>query len=790
MSTGARDGEEEDADRTRVNPPGWPTGAPPPRADDPDQTVVSGLPLRQSTQPAQAHAAPAPLLPRPPLRKPALALPPGFRLHEYRIDSVLGQGGFGITYLATDVNLNSRVAIKEYLPEDIAFRRNGQTVSAHSSQHLDRYRQGLDSFLVEARTLATFRHPNIVRVARFFEAHQTAYMVLEYERGAPLKDWWPRRGDKTEKGLCQLIEPLLDGLAVVHGAGFLHRDIKPDNIQVRRADLSLVLLDFGSARQALGAAAEQAEVAVTPGYAPPEQYQDGPQGPWTDIYALGATLYWMISGHKPPDALDRLQAGRQDPLRPLAELKPAGYGAAFLAAVDWALRLAPGERPPDIAAWRTRLFAGQAAHLGLQDALRAAELQQVPRQLGRRLLAGLRRALAPADWPLGVKLGLTVVLTALLPMSITGWYNLQQGLHSLAEAELSNLQLLSRSTAGRLSQLIGDSQKLARTLSVDPGFVEFLARPPGPAAAAQMHAKMRELVATNADIHLMMLMDAGGTAVVSSDPEVMGRNFAFREYFKTAMRGQPHMTGIVVGAVAGAAGMFYANPVFDAERGAVIGAVVLRIRASSFDAILREAGRGDADLVPFLIDGDGVLISHPDARLLYSSLGTLAPERAAAIRADQRFRRDSVRSLGMPELARTLLSGREQGHVDYRSSLSGAAEVAGFAAVPGNDWVVVVSETRASFEAPLQRLFVQLLWSLLLVGLLFLGLALLMARRIVRPITALTRAADALKAGNYAEATVKVSGRDELGQLARTFNVLIDVLRQRERERKRGGGGA
>src|SRR6185436_4576306 len=200
----------------------------------------------------------------------------GFRLHEYRIDAILGQGGFGIAYAATDVNLNASVVIKEYLPEGFAYRAEDYTVSARTDEDQDFYQSGLDSFLVEARTLATFRHPNIVRVARFFEANNTAYMVLEYERGESLRTWWRDHFQLPERELLSLLLPLLDGLAVVHEAGFLHRDIKPDNISVRKEDGSLVLLDFGSARQAKSEA-DEAPI-VTPGYGPIEQYEGSQQG--------------------------------------------------------------------------------------------------------------------------------------------------------------------------------------------------------------------------------------------------------------------------------------------------------------------------------------------------------------------------------------------------------------------------------------------------------------------------------------------------------------------------------
>ncbi|MCA0242623.1 MAG: serine/threonine protein kinase [Proteobacteria bacterium] len=316
--------------------------------DDPDATVVRtlqrGAPLR-------------------PLPRQSLGLPKGLLLHEYRVERMLGQGGFGITYLATDVNLDAQVAIKEYLPEEIAFRAADRSVLPNASQHRERYHQGLENFLTEARTLASFRHPHIVRVARFFEAHDTAYMVMEYVRGRSFKTWWLRQKPQDfepghgERLLVQRMKPLLDGLAVVHAAGYLHRDIKPDNIQVRSEDGRLVLLDFGSAGQTV-ALADQDAVVVTPGYAPLEQYGIGEQGAWTDLYALAATLYWAVAGRKPPDAESR--AGGLA-LQPAAEVGKGRYGRAFLEAIDWALQPDPVQRPRSVEAWRQRLLADHGA---------------------------------------------------------------------------------------------------------------------------------------------------------------------------------------------------------------------------------------------------------------------------------------------------------------------------------------------------------------------------------------------------------------------------------------------
>ncbi|GGC78402.1 protein kinase domain-containing protein [Undibacterium terreum] len=717
-----------------------------------------------------------------------LALPVGFHLLEYRIDSVLGRGGFGITYLATDIHLNVKVAIKEYLPGDFAYRASDKSVTPRWPEDREFYQHGLESFLVEARTLATFRHPNIVRVARFFEAHRTAYMVLEYERGKPLKEWWPKHKTMAEADLLLLVQPLLEGLAVVHESGYLHRDIKPDNIYVRQEDGSLVLLDFGAARQTAGERHRMANV-VTPGYAPYEQYEAEDQGPATDIYALGATLYWMVAGSKPLPAPER----RIDDCMATAEQAGSGrYSSEFLKAIDWALALDAAHRPQDVAAFRQALFAAHAGSLSWQDALRSGDneslvgeswrtLLESPRLLKSWMLRAGRAMLHPASWPMVVKMTLAMVLAALLPMLIVAYYNLNATLSTVSAGELRDLEQHAQSSAGRVSQLINDSRNLANYLGTDTDFVNFLEHP-GDAGKEAINGKLAGLARSNPDVHPLIVMDAEGNALVSNDAGVTGRNFKFREYFKEAMAGRAHMTGMVVGSTAGAAGVYYSNPVVNAD-GKVIGAIVLRIKGSSIASILAEIHR--TNLVPFLIDGDGVLIYHPDQKELYHSLVTLPQDKLQQIVADQRFRRDSIASLNMPDLAKAMVGAKGAGNISYRSSISNTEEIAGYAPVKGHNWVVGVTESRISFEQPLNHLFTNVLYSVLAVGMVFLLLAVLFARSIVRPIERLTIAAHALKSGDYEKANIKVTSNDELGRLARTFNVMIDVLRQRDREQQR-----
>ena len=286
------------------------------------------------------------------------ALPMQSMLQEYRIEQVLGAGGFGITYRARDTNLDKDVAIKEYLPGELAMRAPDGKVVAQGTTHEAGYKWGLERFLHEARTLAKFSHPHIVRVLRYFEANATAYMVMDYEQGDPLKTVLQHDPRPPEERLKALVAPLLDGLAAVHATGFLHRDIKPDNIFVR-ADGRPVLIDFGAARQALGGETRSLTAILTPGYAPLEQYSgEGKQGPWTDLYAMGGVLYRAVADRNPPDAVTRI---RSDTLGAGLAAARGRYSDAFLRAIEWALTLDEKKRPQSVEEWKKSLFAVMAS---------------------------------------------------------------------------------------------------------------------------------------------------------------------------------------------------------------------------------------------------------------------------------------------------------------------------------------------------------------------------------------------------------------------------------------------
>jgi len=273
----------------------------------------------------------------------------------YRITRVVGSGGFGITYEAEDINLATQVAIKEYYPFDFGDRDATMSVKPKSERHRQTFDWGRSNFLQEARTLARFEHPSIVRVTRVFEANSTAYMVMRFERGHSFENWLAGLGrPPTQEELDAIVAPLLTALEQLHAADFLHRDIAPDNIIVR-ADGSPVLLDFGAARRAVAAMSRTMTGIVKAGYSPHEQYSSDSrlQGPWSDIYALGGTLYRAVTGHPPEEATLRVDEDHM-PSAAQAAWKNR-YRTGFLNGIDACLRVRHADRPRSVAQLRPML---------------------------------------------------------------------------------------------------------------------------------------------------------------------------------------------------------------------------------------------------------------------------------------------------------------------------------------------------------------------------------------------------------------------------------------------------
>ncbi|HEX5258689.1 MAG TPA: serine/threonine-protein kinase [Sphingomicrobium sp.] len=280
------------------------------------------------------------------------ALPMGTVLREWRIEEVLGVGGFGIVYKARGIYFNELVAIKEYFPSSISERDSEDTVVPIDSEAEEVHALGLKKFVEEAKLLWNLstpsRHPNIVSVRSLFEIHGTAYMVMDFEDGLSLSKMLKQGRRFNERSLWNILQPIATGLERAHRVGVLHRDIKPPNILINE-DNRPVLIDFGSARFDTAEATSTTVTFHTPPYAAIEQYvKTYPQGPWTDIYALGVVMYECVTGEKPPEVLERLHAGLG---KPLAGGKWPGYGKKFLSAIDVAMTVKPEERPQTLSAW-------------------------------------------------------------------------------------------------------------------------------------------------------------------------------------------------------------------------------------------------------------------------------------------------------------------------------------------------------------------------------------------------------------------------------------------------------
>src|SRR3982750_114166 len=308
------------------------------------------------------------------------ALPAGTVLREWRLEEVLGVGGFGIVYKARGIYFDELVAIKEYFPSSISERDSEATVVPIDSDSEEVHALGLKKFVEEAKLLWNLstpsRHPNIVSVRSLFEIHGTAYMVMDFEDGMSLSRMLKQGTKFNERTLWNIVQPIAEGLERAHRVGVLHRDIKPPNILINE-DNRPVLIDFVSARFDTAEATSTKVTFHTPPYAAIEQYvKTYPQGPWTDVYALGVVLYECVTGEKPPEVLERLRAGLG---KPLAEGKWPGYSKKFPAGIGAAMTVKPEGRPQSIPQWLATFGkdAGKATDEEVDDEATRFIAQQV-----------------------------------------------------------------------------------------------------------------------------------------------------------------------------------------------------------------------------------------------------------------------------------------------------------------------------------------------------------------------------------------------------------------------------
>jgi serine/threonine protein kinase len=317
--------------------------------NNPERSGTISDPMNNAPPNTSAHDMTANPLPQQTETGSENCLDIGTRVAEFEITGIVGEGGFGIVYLAFDHSLQRTIALKEYMPPALAGRGADHAIAVRSKRHQETFDAGLKSFINEARLLAQFDHPALIKVHRFWEQNNTAYMAMRFYEGRTLKDIIKDEpAIATEAWWKSILKPILEALDVLYNVQILHRDISPENIMIQPTG-EPVLLDFGAARQLIQNMAQALTVILKPGYAPIEQYADDPsmqQGPWTDIYALSAVVYSSIAKKAPPASIARLI---KDPVEPLTPEDYPGYGRQFLFAISKGFAVKPDDRPQTIA---------------------------------------------------------------------------------------------------------------------------------------------------------------------------------------------------------------------------------------------------------------------------------------------------------------------------------------------------------------------------------------------------------------------------------------------------------
>jgi C4-dicarboxylate-specific signal transduction histidine kinase len=399
----------------------------------------------------------------------------------------------------------------------------------------------------------------------------------------------------------------------------------------------------------------------------------------------------------------------------------------------------------------------------------------------------IHRLIYPPSWSIAAKLSTALLLAAIAPMSFTAYYNLQQSLESVEASEYRKLELLATSTASRLDQLIIDIQRVAFQVSSDRNVVAFLASTTPAERGAfrpdDVQQMLQNVFRSNPEYDAVFLIDREGRCLAATDPKFVGQKYAFREYFQQAIRGNSYISSILVGQTTRRPGMFFSHPV-RSDTGEIVGVTVLKIKGEEIWAIVNALQVGSQSYA-FLVDQQGIIISHPNQSLLYHSLVPLPSETLKQVVTDRRYGVEQIKSLNIPELA-AMVRAKEPGHTSYYSPLEQTHSFVGFAPLDIKPWVLGVNRPKAQFAAPLNRLIWQNGSSVLVVGGITAIIALLLARSIARPIRALTDAAQALEQGDFNPQGLAVVSRthDDMGRLVRVFLNMAQEVRAREQKLK------
>lgn len=385
------------------------------------------------------------------------------------------------------------------------------------------------------------------------------------------------------------------------------------------------------------------------------------------------------------------------------------------------------------------------------------------------------------SWPIAAKLSAALVLASLAPMLIVSYYNLHEGLGSMATARAKDLEQLAFGAAGRIGQLVRDTRHSISYLAWSEESIR-LVTGKGGADRAAVENKMARLVTANGDIELLMVLDAQGRVLAASKPQYVDRMLDFRDYYKHALQGNDYVSHLEIGTASDKPGVYFSSPVRTAT-GLVGGVAVLKLKGEAISSAIK-AMEQSGERSTFVVDDDGIIIQHPDPRALYHTLAPLPPDMVRQLLAEKRFGANvtEIKSFNLPELKKAMLGGGA-GFAEFESPLGLGPAIVGYAPLAELGWVAGVSEPKAVYSQPLRHMFLNALYAVAVVGVLSIVIALLFARTFTHPARALAEGAKAVEQGRYDAARVDVVGEDELGQLAHTFNAMIEGVKARERER-------
>lgn len=393
------------------------------------------------------------------------------------------------------------------------------------------------------------------------------------------------------------------------------------------------------------------------------------------------------------------------------------------------------------------------------------------------------------SWTIATKISVALISAVFIPMSFTAYYNLRQNLERVENAEYRKLELLASSTAGRLDQMLIDIQRLVIQVSGDLNVVDFLsANTPQEqkSFSLRLQKTLNNIQDANPDFDAAYILDHKGVCIASTDPTFIGNNYTFRQYYKSAIKGKPYISSILIGKTTRRPGLYFSAPV-KSENGRIVGVMVLKVKGQSIWEIV-DSLKPASESYAFLIDKNGLIISHPDKSVLYNTFFPISSDKKQQILYDLGNIFTSLKNLDIPQF-KAIVRAKEPGNTSYYSTIEKQQMIVGFAPMKTEPWVLAISQTRAGFEVPLHRLTLFNVSSVIIVGGITAIVALLLSYRISRPIRGLTAAVQALEKETFNQEAhdilVQAShGQDDIGQLARVYINMAKTVRTRNQNLK------